>query len=99
VQYAYAQAHGLPPNAFVPQPPGLPPAPQFAPGTAAFPTHPFARSPRDFFMYDQGEDAGYARYVGAGYSGVSATGFFAVGVRVGVTGVGGVGVGGAGTYP
>jgi len=52
--YAPAPGYpGVPPLAGMQVPyvgrPGVPPPP----GTPVFPTHPFARSPRDFFMFGQ----------------------------------------------
>jgi hypothetical protein len=43
-----------PPPAGAARAPGAPPGP---PGSPTFPTHPYARSPRDYFMY---YDRGYA---------------------------------------
>jgi len=51
--------HGPVSNVYPSFPPwqGLLPAPQ--PGGGGFPTHPYCRSPRDFFMYETREDRNY----------------------------------------
>lgn len=54
----FGTGYGLPPmpfNGMLPQPPWMPPpdAGQGGPPEAEFVSHPYARSPRDFFMYEE----------------------------------------------
>ena len=44
-----------------PLPPGTPGAPPGTAGMPGFPTHPYARSPRDFFMYYDKDEPSYVR--------------------------------------
>jgi hypothetical protein len=44
------------PYPFAPFGPGGPGGPGGMGGTAVFPTHPFARSPRDFFMWTEAQE-------------------------------------------
>lgn len=50
--YKPPPGYPLPPGYCPPPAPGIPPSPGPFQAIAVFPTHPFARSPRDFFMAD-----------------------------------------------